>query len=125
MVFERDFRRPRFARAVDAGPGRCHIGGVRTALALAVALAAAGALWAAPQECPVHGVALRPAKLSILYGMPSPSEFEEMDAAKKLFPFGRDRVLGGCIVRREKTVDGFLCPECVKARAAWLKKHGG
>lgn len=98
---------------------------MRTALALTFLLAA-GMLWAkpAPQDCPVHHVALQPTKLAIVYGLPSPEEFKESEVAKKRFPFGRDYVLGGCIpVEGKDTVDGFLCPECVKARAAWLKKH--
>jgi hypothetical protein len=73
---------------------------------------------------PVHHVALQPTKLAIVYGLPSPEEFKESEVAQKRFPFGRSYVLGGCIpVEGKDTVDGFLCPECVKARAAWLKKH--
>lgn len=86
----------------------------------------AAQLSAAPSadQCPVHHIAMTPTRLSIVYGLPSPAELKESEVAKKLFPFGRDYVLGGCVVRPDKTVDGFLCPECVKARAAWLKKHG-
>lgn len=97
---------------------------MRTALVL-LGLLAIGLLWAgpAPKDCPVHHVAMAPTRLSIVYGLPSPAEFKESEVAEKLFPFGRDYVLGGCVVRPDKTVDGFLCPDCVKARAAWLKKH--
>lgn len=89
------------------------------------ALLAVGLLRAdrAAQDCPVHQVVLQPAKLAIVYGLPSPSEFKEAEVAKKRFPFGRDYLLGGCVVGPEQTVDGFLCPECIKARAAWLRKH--
>jgi len=62
-------------------------------------------------------------KLKIVYGLPAQPLMEEMEAARKLFPFGNDYVLGGCVVQPEKKVDGFLCPACVKARAAWLKTH--
>jgi hypothetical protein len=97
---------------------------MRTTAAL-LGLLVAGWVWAgpAPQECPVHRTVLQPAKLRIVYGLPSPEEFKEAEAARKRFPFGRDYVLGGCIVRPDKTVDGFLCAGCVKARAAWLRKH--
>lgn len=92
---------------------------------LAVAALGVGGILAAPasDECPVHHITMATTAMHIVYGMPSQTEFKEMEAAKKSFPFGRDYVLGGCIVRPDKTVDGFLCPECVKARAAWLKKH--
>jgi hypothetical protein len=98
---------------------------MRTALAL-LAVFGIGLVFAAPttDECPVHHVAMTPAKLAIIYGLPSQAEFKEMEVAKKRFPFGRSYVLGGCIVGKDKTVDGFLCPKCAKARAAWLKKHG-
>jgi hypothetical protein len=70
--------------------------------------------------CPVHGIAMQPVKLRVVYGMPSRREFEEMRAGRLLFPHGRDYILGGCVVRQVKTVQGFLCPECVNARKAWL-----
>ena len=95
-------------------------------LVAALAIFVSGLVFAAPttDECPVHHVALQPTKLAIVYGLPSPEEFEESEVAKKRFPFGRNYVLGGCIpVEGKDTVDGFICPECVKARAAWLKKH--
>jgi hypothetical protein len=76
--------------------------------------------------CPVHGVRMEPINLRVIYGMPSQKEFLEMRAGKSLFPYGRDYVLGGCVVKPEKFRKGFLCPECVKARNAWIasQKHG-
>ncbi len=71
--------------------------------------------------CAVHGVKMAPVSLRIVYGLPSPVEFDEMRAAKTRFPFGRDYVLGGCVLGRAKTVGGFLCPKCVEARKAWLE----
>jgi hypothetical protein len=70
--------------------------------------------------CPVHGVRMEPMNLRVIYGMPSQKEFLEMRAAKSLFPYGRDYVLGGCVVKSEKSRKGFLCPECVRTRNAWI-----
>ena len=94
------------------------------ALLVAAALGI-GQLLAAPpsDECPVHHIKMTATALRVVYGMPSRAEFQDAKVAKARFPFGRDYVLGGCIVRPEKTRDGFVCPECVKARAAWLKQH--
>ncbi len=61
--------------------------------------------------------------LRVAYGMPPRREFEEMRVAKDKFPFGRDYVLGGCVLKPTKTVAGFLCPRCVEARKAWLADH--
>ena len=55
--------------------------------------------------------------------MPSKQEFTEMKIAKTRFPFGRDYVLAGCVVRSVKTVDGYVCPKCVAARASWLASN--
>lgn len=46
-----------------------------------------------------------------------------MRAAKEKFPFGKDYVLGGCVVRPQKTVPGFICPQCVIARDKWLRAN--
>jgi hypothetical protein len=70
--------------------------------------------------CPVHGIKMKPIKLRMVYGMPSQREFEEMRAGKSLFPYGRDYVLAGCVVKSEKFREGFLCPKCVEARNAWM-----
>jgi hypothetical protein len=70
--------------------------------------------------CPVHGVKMKSTKLRVVYGMPSKQEFEEMRIGKSLFPYGRDYVLAGCVVRPEKFRKGFICPECVKARNRWI-----
>ena len=70
--------------------------------------------------CPVHGVKMKPVKLRVIYGMPSRQEFLEMRIARSLFPYGRDYVLGGCVTKMQKSRQGFLCPECVKARNTWI-----
>jgi len=70
--------------------------------------------------CPVHGIKMECVKLRVVYGMPSKREFEEMRIGKSNFPYGRDYVLAGCVVKSEKTRQGFICPECVKARDAWI-----
>lgn len=49
-------------------------------------------------------------ELRLVYGLPSPGEFEEMKVAGAKFPHGRDYVLGGCVVQPAKSVAGFLCP---------------
>lgn len=93
---------------------------------LAVFLVAACVASAAPPDndiCPVHKIAMQKTELRMVYGMPSPKEFEEMRAAKTRFPYGKDYVLGGCVVKPTKTVEGFLCAECVKARSKWLESH--
>ena len=61
---------------------------------------------------------MKPVNLRVIYGMPSQKEFLEK-RVKSLFPYGRDYVLGGCVVKPERSRKGFLCPECVKARNAW------
>ena len=79
----------------------------------------------AADECPVHHIKMTATALPIRYGMMAFDEFDRRyEVAAELFPFGENYVLGGCEKRQEKTEDGFLCPECVTARAAWLKKHG-
>jgi hypothetical protein len=78
----------------------------------------------AADECPVHHIKMTATALPIGYGMPPIDEFDDADVAVELFPFGRNYVRGGCVKEQKKTEDGFLCPECVTARAAWLKKHG-
>jgi len=70
--------------------------------------------------CPVHGIKMKPIKLRMVYGMPSQREFEEMRGGKSLFPYGRDYVLAGCVVKSEKFREGFLCPKYVEARNAWM-----
>lgn len=97
---------------------------LRTSIALLVMISA-GTLSASPQMdvCPVHHVKMTATELRIVYGLPSRAEFDEAEVARKQFPYGRDYVLGGCVLGPRKTVDGFLCPDCVKARKAWLEKH--
>lgn len=73
--------------------------------------------------CPVHKIKMRSVELKLVYGMPSPEEFEEMRVAKKKFPYGKDYALAGCVVKPQKTVEGFLCPQCVRAREKWLKAN--
>ncbi len=78
----------------------------------------------APDDiCPVHKIKMQAVALKLVYGMPSPEEFADMRVAKEKFPYGRDYVLAGCVVKPQKTVDGFLCPQCVGARETWLKAH--
>ena len=92
-------------------------------------LAAAAALCAviargAPlgdDTCPVHKIKMQAVELKLVYGMPSPKEFEEMRVAKDKFPYGKDYRIAGCVLKPQKTVDGFLCPQCVSAREKWLK----
>ncbi len=81
---------------------------------------------AAPDSdvCPVHKVKMQRVDLKLVYGMPSPKEFEDMRVAKEKFPYGKDYRLAGCVVKPAKTVEGFLCADCVKAREKWLKSHG-
>ena len=95
---------------------------VRIALG-ALLIAATGAAPPPPSDiCPVHGIKMETVALRMVYGMPSPREFEEMRIAKARFPFGRDSVLGGCVLKPTKTVRGFLCSRCVEARKAWLEQ---
>jgi hypothetical protein len=92
-----------------------------------VALAGALAVAASPDPeiCPVHEIKMEHKELRLVYGMPSKAEFEEMRVAKTQFPYGKDYLLAGCVVRPAKTVKGHVCPKCVEAREAWLqaRKH--
>jgi len=74
--------------------------------------------------CPVHGIKMERVDLRVVYGMPSDHEFQEMRVGKLLFPHGRDYVLAGCVLKSEKSRKGFICPECVKARNAWITWQG-
>ena len=75
--------------------------------------------------CSVHKVEMKKSTVQIVYGLPHKSEFEEAKAAEFLFPHGRDYALGGCMRSFTKTKARiYLCPECVKARKAWLKEKG-
>ena len=97
-----------------------------SAIFLAAICSAAAFAKAAPPDdtvCPVHKIEMQKTQLRLVYGMPSPKEFEEMRAAKGKFPYGKDYVLAGCVVKPQKTVDGFLCPQCVRAREKWLRAH--
>jgi hypothetical protein len=98
---------------------------MRTVLAMLVVLWALP-IAAAPDSgtCNIHNIKTQPARMRIVYGLPSSAELKEAEAARDRFPFGRDYVRGGCIVQPAKTVDGILCPDCVQARAKWLRKHG-
>jgi hypothetical protein len=95
-------------------------------LPVLLVLAMAGRLAAAPEDdvCPVHKVQMKRVELRLVYGLPSPGEFEEMKVAGAKFPHGRDYVLAGCVVQPAKSVAGFLCPKCVEARAKWCRAHG-
>jgi hypothetical protein len=88
-------------------------------------LAMVGRLAAAAEDdvCPVHHVKMSQVELRMVYGLPSPGEFEEMKIAEAKFPYGRDYVLGGCAVRPANSIAGFLCPKCVEARAKWCRAH--
>lgn len=88
--------------------------------ALLCAVTARGAP-AGADTCPVHKIKMQAVELKLVYGMPSPDEFEEMRVAKDKFPYGKDFRLAGCVLKPQKTVDGFLCPQCIKAREKWLK----
>lgn len=95
---------------------------ILAAAALLCAVIARGAP-ATDGICPVHKIKMQAVELKLVYGMPSPREFEEMRVAKEKFPYGKDYVLAGCVVKPQKTVDGFLCPQCARAREKWLKAH--
>lgn len=100
----------------------------RTAIILGVFLVLmAWAVAATPDSdiCPIHKVKMQHSELRLIYGMPSAREFEEMRIAKTQFPYGRDYVLAGCVVKPAKTVDGFLCADCIKARESWLSAQKG
>ena len=75
----------------------------------------------APDICPVHEIKMEHKVMRLVYGMPSQVEFEEMRVAKTRFPYGKDYLLAGCVVKPAKTVEGYVCPKCVEAREAWLK----
>jgi hypothetical protein len=90
---------------------------------LGLAMIVPWAVAASPDSniCPIHKEKMAPARLRLMYGMPSAREFDELRVAKPLFPYGRDYVLAGCVVKPAKTVEGFICPKCVVARERWLK----
>ncbi len=89
---------------------------------ISLVLGISAALASPPEKgiCPVHHIRMESITLRMVYGMPSQLEFEEMRVEKTRFPHGRDYVLAGCVVKPAKSVAGFLCPECVKARKEWL-----
>lgn len=72
--------------------------------------------------CPVHNVQLRKELVNTNYGLPVPEIIMAYDVKKDLFPYAKEPVLGGCIVRKQKHYKIWVCHECTKARKAWLKK---
>ena len=72
--------------------------------------------------CPVHNIQLRKELVNTQYGLPAPEIIQANDVKKDLFPYAKEPVLGGCIVREQQYYKIWVCHECTKARNAWLKE---
>jgi len=96
--------------------------GLSRSLLLACVLGITPAFSAPPEDgiCPIHHIKMESVSLRVVYGMPSQLEFEEMREQKSRFPNGRDYVLAGCVVKPAKSIPGYLCRDCVKARKEWI-----
>ena len=71
--------------------------------------------------CEVHHCRMKRSELPIAYGMLA--TLYTADEFKTLFPHSQKFVAGGCIAGDRKTDLIFVCPQCGKAYANWLKIH--
>ena len=76
-----------------------------------------------PSNCPIHDVPLEKIIVPIIYGLPYESEFEEAKIALLEFPFGRDYILGGCLVKWKDKAIISICNSCKKERHKWLSEN--
>ncbi len=62
---------------------------------------------------------------SVVYGLISPNLISERQLTDKEFPYAGESPWGGCIVDSDSPGkrDIFICPECVKAKRAWVKEQ--
>jgi hypothetical protein len=79
--------------------------------------------------CPLHHVVMPVAILPIQYSgipppPPSPQRRAYTRARTQSFPQAADYVPGPC-QGALKSIEVYICPLCMKARAAWLAAHGG
>lgn len=75
-----------------------------------------------PPRCQVHGIAMRPVSVPILYGL-ADIDFEYLDARSARFPNCGDEVMGGCVVQAPTSVTIYVCSQCNTARDAWRVAH--
>jgi hypothetical protein len=78
------------------------------------------------ETCGVHTQGLEVRNVRIAYGLITNSVKVSpayLNARHNSFPNCDDIVLGGCVVRSEKTLPRKVCPECCAARDAWLREN--
>lgn len=73
-------------------------------------------------KCKIHGEPLITGTVQIQYGLVRLSP-EFCEAQKTLFPNARSFILGGCVLREQKTRPVSYCQKCREAEATWLKRH--
>ncbi len=73
--------------------------------------------------CHIHKIKMTKASAGVMYGLPSPRVFEEIEIAEKKFPFAEQYVLGGCVAGDDFDVIVFHCSECIKAKKLWLEQN--
>lgn len=85
------------------------------------------ALKSANKVCTVHRVPLQKKKVPISYGLPMWSNYDRqmMEEAARSFPHSTVQAEGGCIVMKNapKQVAVWQCPNCLQAKAEWVKQH--
>jgi len=70
--------------------------------------------------CEVHKTKMELKTVPIQYGLMEPDpDAPSGNEERRLFPHGRDYVLGGCIIEPRKTAEVYVCPECEQAAAKW------
>lgn len=79
-----------------------------------------------PEICEIHRVALKRAKVRLLYGTPIHDEdFAALIAARSTsFPNSRTHFLGGCTLRLEPRTEALVCVECRHAEREWSETTG-
>lgn len=79
------------------------------------------------KTCEVHQVPLQKKKVPIFYGMPMWSDYDRKmtEASSRSFPYSTVHAEGGCVVMKNapKETTVWQCPNCLQAKAEWVKRH--
>jgi hypothetical protein len=73
--------------------------------------------------CEVHKCKMQLKEVRISYGLPPPSMLPT-DTERRLFPHGREQVLGGCVISSgsPKTEKIYVCSECKSGYEKWKRE---
>jgi hypothetical protein len=63
-------------------------------------------------------------RVPIYYGLGKPDPAAPSIATtQRLFPHAEESVSGGCVVESKTVTEIYVCPECKKAEAEWIRNH--